>query len=106
MSPRESAYVLSAVMTETPHDHLVRAIFGQTVRAAAELHAVLPERVRARLDLATLTRVPDTFIDANLRDRRADLLFTVSSRAEGHGPVYVLLEHQSCTVAGSAPSCC
>jgi predicted transposase YdaD len=82
-------------MTGNPHDHLVRSIFGRPDRAAAELRAVLPPALLARVDLDTLTPVPGTFVDAKLRDREADLLFTVRGRTGGEWLVYVLLEHQS-----------
>ncbi len=41
---------------------------------------MLPERLRSRLDLTTLQAVPGSFVDADLRGRAADLLFTVESR--------------------------
>jgi hypothetical protein len=44
-------------VTSTPHDALVRAIFGQPHYAAQELLAVLPPRVVARLRLETLAPI-------------------------------------------------
>lgn len=82
-------------MTPTPHDALVRAIFGQPQHAAAELRAVLPSEVLAELRLESLATVEGSFIDEALRASCADLLFTVSLRAGGSGLVYVLFEHQS-----------
>ena len=82
-------------MTSTPHDALVRAIFGQPQHAAAEIAAVIPPEALAELDLATLQPVPGTFIDPELADREADLLFEVGLRRGGSALLYVLLEHQS-----------
>ena len=82
-------------MTPTPHDALVRAIFGQPQHAADELRAVLPSDVLAELRLETLAPVEGSFIDEALRASCADLLFTVSVRGGGTGFVYVLFEHQS-----------
>lgn len=83
-------------MNEQPHDHLVRAVFGQPERAAAELRAVLPQELLAYVDLDSLAPVPGGFVDAALRERTADLLFTVRRR-EGGEPLllHLLLEHQS-----------
>ncbi|MSR47220.1 MAG: hypothetical protein EXS13_09170 [Planctomycetes bacterium] len=98
-------------MTHHPHDHLVRSVFVLPEHAAAELRAVLPAAVLARLDLATLRVLPSAFIDDALRGREADLLFTANGRGCDHngdgdgagdsGPserewiVHLLLEHQS-----------
>lgn len=104
-------------MVEHPHDHLVRAVFGDPARAAALLRGMLPVELLARLDLATLQAVPGSFVDPELRGRVADLLFTVEpkttalARARG-GPraagqpsgeadestprlIHLLIEHQS-----------
>jgi len=83
-------------MTDQPHDHLVRAVFGQPERAAAELRAVLPEGLLAYVDLDTLAPVPGGFVDAALRERTADLLFTARGRGGGEPfLIHLLLEHQS-----------
>lgn len=82
-------------MTPTPHDALVRAIFGRPRHAAAEFAAVLPGDLRAELDLSTLAPVRETLIDEELRGSALDLLFTVSLRRGGRGYVHLLLEHQS-----------
>ena len=82
-------------MTPTPHDALVRAIFGQPHYAAEELRAVLPREILGELRLETLTLVEGSFIDEGLRPSGADLLFTVTLRDGGAGFVYLLFEHQS-----------
>ncbi len=82
-------------MTENLHDRLVHAVFGRPEHAAAEFRAVMPPALLARIDLDTLTPVPGSFVDAGLRDRAADLLFTVQSRGGREALVHLLLEHQS-----------
>lgn len=83
------------VVNPTPHDALVRAIFGQPPHAAAELEAVLPPKVLGELDLATLRPLDRAFVDATLRASAADLLFEVQQRSGVPAWVYLLLEHQS-----------
>lgn len=85
----------STGVTPTPHDALVRAIFGQPHYTADELRAVLPSEVLAELRLETLAPLEGSFIDEGLRASSADLLFTVNLRRGGTGFVYVLFEHQS-----------
>lgn len=56
--------------------------------------SVLPPAVVQRLDLATLTALQDSFVDAALKDRETDLLFSVAL-AGRPALIYLLLEHQS-----------
>ena len=75
-------------------DSLFRSVFGNPVHAASELQSVLPSRLRERLDLSALELMPDTYVDADLRQRHVDALF--ATRWAGRDALlYVLLEHQS-----------
>jgi hypothetical protein len=83
------------VVTSTPHDALVRGIFGEPRFMAEELRSVLPRELLATLQLDSLTLVEGSFIDESLRETSADLLFAVGLRGAGTGFVHVLFEHQS-----------
>ncbi|MFL5346732.1 MAG: Rpn family recombination-promoting nuclease/putative transposase [Hyalangium sp.] len=78
-----------------PHDLFVRYTFDHPERAAAELRAVLPPEVAAQVDWSSLRRESGSVVDAELRERQSDLLF--SARLCGGEPLllYLLLEHQS-----------
>jgi Putative transposase, YhgA-like len=78
----------------TPHDRFFRHVFADPEHAEGELRTVLPAAIVARLDWASLTLLPSTFVDPELAEQRADLLFsaTVAGR---EALVYVLIEHQS-----------
>lgn len=79
-----------------PHDAVFRRVLGEPVNAASQLRAVLPAGVADRLDLDRLARVSGSFVDAALRWRHSDLLFTAP--VEGREAfLYVLIEHQSST---------
>ena len=78
----------------SPHDAVFRRILGEPANAASQLRAVLPDALVDRLDLDRLTRVSGSFVDATLRWRHSDLLFTVPL-AGREALVYVLVEHQS-----------
>ncbi|HYH94555.1 Rpn family recombination-promoting nuclease/putative transposase [Hyalangium sp.] len=78
-----------------PHDLFVRYTFDHPERAAAELRAVLPPEVVAQVDWSSLRREVGSVVDAELRERQSDLLF--SARLHGGQPLllYLLLEHPS-----------
>ncbi|WP_239377031.1 Rpn family recombination-promoting nuclease/putative transposase, partial [Frankia sp. Cj5] len=61
----------------TPHDAVFRRILGTPSNAASQVRAVLPPGLVARLDLDKLALVPGSLVDATLRWRHTDLLFTV-----------------------------
>lgn len=62
--------------------------------AASQLRAALPPGLVARLDLDRLALVPGSLVDATLRWRHTDLLFTAPLDGR-EAFVYVLIEHQS-----------
>jgi predicted transposase/invertase (TIGR01784 family) len=78
-----------------PHDLFARYTFSNPERAAAELRAVLPPELVAKVDWSTLRRESGSVVNPELRERHSDLLF--SARLHGGEPVlfYFLLEHQS-----------
>ncbi len=78
-----------------PHDTFFRQIFGQPEVAADFLDNYLPDAVRAQLDLSTVELQPDSFLDDNLREHFADLLFRVQLHSGDIAFVYALFEHKS-----------
>ncbi|WP_239335978.1 Rpn family recombination-promoting nuclease/putative transposase [Frankia sp. CiP3] len=85
----------------TPHDAVFRRILGTPSNAASQLRATLPAALIARLDLDRLVLVPGSLIDATLRWRHTDLLFTVP--LDGRAAfVYVLIEvrHEALVCSG------
>ncbi|WP_239381164.1 Rpn family recombination-promoting nuclease/putative transposase, partial [Frankia sp. CIT1] len=73
---------------------MFRRILGTPSNAASQVRAVLPPGLVARLDLDKLALVPGSLVDATLRWRHTDLLFTVPLDGR-EAFVYVLIEHQS-----------
>ncbi|MCB9764075.1 MAG: Rpn family recombination-promoting nuclease/putative transposase [Alphaproteobacteria bacterium] len=78
-----------------PHDNLFKAVFGDPQHAAEHLRGALPAEVLAWVDLDTLERVERSFVDGELGEQHADLLFTVRLKGGGEALVYLLFEHQS-----------
>jgi|SRR5207253_198303 predicted transposase YdaD len=77
----------------TPGDAFFKETFGHIETARNFLQGCLPPRARDS-DWNCLAREPESFLDANLRSRYADMLF--SCRLKGK-PVfyYILLKHKT-----------
>ncbi len=81
-------------MTQTPHDALVRFVFGTPEHAAALFRTYLPGEVAARTDWSGLRLVESSFVDDELQQTHSDLLFTAPLGGT-EAFYYVLFEHQS-----------
>jgi predicted transposase/invertase (TIGR01784 family) len=86
-------------MTPRPHDALFKAAFEHPEHAGALLRSILPPAIRDAIDWTTLTHEPGSFIDRELDDDHADLLFAAklvaSPRDLDSAYLYVLFEHRS-----------
>jgi hypothetical protein len=82
-------------MSRHPHDALFRAVFSQVEHAAGLLAALVPAAFAARVDWSSLAVHPSSFVDARLRPRCSDLLFSVTTCDGAAAFVYLLVEHQS-----------
>lgn len=80
--------------TSTPHDAVFKTFLRhpETARDFLDIH--LPASLRTLCDLSTLKLESESFIDADLRSRYSDVLWSLHTR-EGDGYVYVVIEHQS-----------
>jgi len=83
------------VSLTNPHDRFFKQVFGQPEAARDFLRHYLPAKVVAVLDVAQPKPVPATFVDAELREHFADLVYRVRRRDGGPAWVYVLFEHKS-----------
>ena len=79
----------------SPHDRFFKAVFGRTEVAAEFLARYLPPAVAAALDWATLRAGKDSFLDPDLAQHPADLLYEVDLPGGGTGYVHILFEHKS-----------
>ena len=87
---RETAYDVSR-----PHDSLFRGVFSDQAAAVGLLRGYLPESVGVRLRWSTLSLQNTSFVDPELRDSAADLLYEIRQHSGRRLWLYVLLEHQS-----------
>ncbi|MDU9049366.1 MAG: Rpn family recombination-promoting nuclease/putative transposase [Candidatus Electrothrix sp. Rat3] len=88
--------------TDNPHDSVVRQTLGRPEVAIGYFRHNLPKDLLDQLDLATLERVQDSFVDPELHPSASDLLFTVDylAKADTKGEqerllLYLLIEHKS-----------
>lgn len=77
-----------------PHDKLFKFAFGMPEHAASILRSALPATVAQRIDWSSLHAIPISFVDEELLERYADLLF--GAQLDGKNAlIYFLYEHQS-----------
>ena len=82
-----------------PHDRLFRKVFSEPAEAAGLLRAYVPSWLVETLDWSSLTLMPGSYVDDDLRASESDLLFTVEHRPDAAEPggarrslrLYVLL---------------
>ena len=76
------------------HDALFRFVFGEPEQMGELLRGSLPASLARAIDWAALRRVDRTFVDAELQERHADLLFETRI-GERQLLLFVLVEHKS-----------
>ncbi|HEX5050975.1 MAG TPA: Rpn family recombination-promoting nuclease/putative transposase, partial [Planctomycetota bacterium] len=76
------------------HDGLFQFVFGEPEQMAELLRACLPAAVADQIDWSTLARVPGSFVDEALKERRTDLLFS-ARMGDVTVLLYVVSEHKS-----------
>ncbi len=71
-----------------PHDRFVRELSARPEAARDFLRHYLPAEAVACLDLSSVSAVPRTFVDPELRAHLADVIFRVGLRegGEANGP--------------------
>ena len=78
-----------------PHDRFFKELLSSPQMAADFLRYYLPQEVVAALDLSAPEPVRDAFVDADLQQHFADLLYRVRLSQGADAFVYVLFEHKS-----------
>ncbi len=77
-----------------PHDKLFREIWSNQQEALSFLENYLPDDILELIDPDSLEISKDTFIEEELKDLYADLLYRVKFKDEP-GYIYLLFEHKS-----------
>jgi predicted transposase/invertase (TIGR01784 family) len=77
-----------------PHDAFVKAGLGEPHQMADFLRAYLPTALTTAVDWKSLQRVESEFLDEELHQRHADLLFRARFRQDTPVYFHLLFEHQ------------
>jgi predicted transposase YdaD len=80
---------------QSPHDAVFKGLIGKPEHARGMLREVVPTAVAEAIDWQTLTQVPGNFIDLELRQQYADLLFSARWHDGSELLAYFLFEHLS-----------
>ncbi len=81
--------------TPAAHDQIFRVVVEHPGRATRLAHGCLPDEVAAMIADKPLVRVPETFVDEDLRLHHVDALFKGELRDGRPAWVYILFEHKS-----------
>ena len=81
---------------QTPHDRFFKETIGRVEVATDFLNNYLPASIMNIVDMTTLEPQKDSFIDKDLKEIFADMLFKVNIDNE-EGYIYFLFEHKSYT---------
>lgn len=79
----------------SPHDKLFRQLFSNKEKAADFLRGTLPEKILAKLDLNSLKRDPDSFVDDELKEHFADVVYQCKFGEEYQVEIALLFEHKT-----------
>jgi len=80
---------------DKPHDKLVRRLLSNPTTARELLDALLPDKVKSLIDLTTLERQPDTFVDLQHRMFEVDILFKAQCNdTDDDAYIWILIEQQ------------
>ncbi|MBW7857574.1 MAG: Rpn family recombination-promoting nuclease/putative transposase [Leptonema sp. (in: Bacteria)] len=77
-----------------PHDSFFKEMFSQPKVTRGFIENYLPQKIVTNLDLTDLKPVKDSFIDNELKNSQADLLFNTKLK-NTNAYIYILFEHKS-----------
>ena len=77
-----------------PHDRFFRQTLTNVAIAKDFLEIHLPTEILTKVDLTSLELYPDSFVEQELQEKIADLVYKVKIQGE-YGYITLLIEHQS-----------
>ena len=78
-----------------PHDKIFKATFSRKEVALEYLQSCLPGNILAMLDLSTLQLAGTSFVNEQLKEYFADLVYTCWAKTGGKVAIPLVLEHKS-----------
>jgi predicted transposase/invertase (TIGR01784 family) len=80
---------------DNPHDKFFKAAFSRKDVCAALIENRFPESLRKRLDVTTLELTNSSFVDDELKQHFADLVYECTYSGEQKVKISLLIEHKS-----------
>jgi predicted transposase/invertase (TIGR01784 family) len=80
---------------ENPHDVFFKATFSQKSIAEAFLKEFLPNNIKAILDISSIQLSTNSYIDEELSENFADLVYDCHYKSKSKAQIAILLEHKS-----------
>ena len=77
------------------HDSYFKTSLTKPEISKSFLNRVLPDKVKDMLDLTTIKKEPNDFIDENLQSKYSDVVLSVKTKSNDDALIFALLEHQS-----------
>ncbi len=78
-----------------PHDKLFKATFSQPSVVASLIEDLFPPGLAAKIDIHSLVLTNNSYIDGDLKEHFADLVYECSFTSRGAFQIALLLEHKS-----------
>ena len=84
---------------KSPHDKLFKAVFSEPDVVASLIEDLFPPELAQNLDTSTLVLANGSFVDEELAEHFADLVFNCQTTDKTPFQLALLLEHKSYTDA-------
>ena len=76
-------------------DDLFKSILEDKLAAVEFLEQYLPNSLKERLDISTVTLEKETYIEEHLTKKSSDVVFSVKTKQDKDAFIYILVEHQN-----------
>ncbi|MEM6261841.1 MAG: Rpn family recombination-promoting nuclease/putative transposase [Bacteroidota bacterium] len=87
---------MSEQSAQNPHDHFFKVMFSRKEVVRKYCENFLPEELSRRLVVSELVRVPDSFVDEELKDHFSDIIYCCPlDRGKHQVLITLLFEHKS-----------
>lgn len=87
---------------KNPHDKIYKRSLGRKEVMAEFLGLALPKKVLEKLDLESLRREHESYVDESMTEYFTDLLYTLKLQEGQNAKIFFLLEHKSTPERGTA----
>ncbi|MEM6803958.1 MAG: Rpn family recombination-promoting nuclease/putative transposase [Bacteroidota bacterium] len=87
--------MIDSLSLQNPHDHFFKILFSDPEKVKSFLQGALPKPIIANLNFDTLEIDPSSYIDQQLQEFFADIVYTCRYKSESQVHLAFLFEHKS-----------